>query len=81
MKQGRPVMAGCTKDPAVSAGRQIAPRPRIGFLDSTSREDALLLDENCAGMVATLFVGPDPRGDAVDRINDVLRSSSPRRSS
>ena len=60
VKQRRPVMAGCTEDAAVTAGRHIAARPRIGLLDGAGGEDALLLDQHRAGLVAALFVLPRP---------------------
>jgi hypothetical protein len=45
-------MTSRTQDPAVSAGRHIAPRPCIGFLDGAGGEDALLLDHNRTGKIA-----------------------------
>src|SRR5271166_740508 len=72
MKQRRSVMAGGTQDPAVSAGCHIAARSRIGLLDGGGGEDALFLDQDRAGLVATLFVRPNMRGDVVDRVDDVL---------
>jgi hypothetical protein len=57
----------------VSAGCHITAGPGIGFLDGAGGEDTLLLNEHPAGMVAALFVLPDPRGDEVDGIDDILR--------
>ena len=67
-------MAGGAQNAAVSAGRHIAARPRIGLLDGAGGKDALLLDEDGADTVAALVVRPHPRGDVVDAIDDVLRS-------
>jgi hypothetical protein len=67
-------MSRSPQNPAVSTGCHIATGPRIGFLDGASGEDPLLLDQNRAGLVVTLLVCPNPRGDVVDRINDVLRT-------
>ena len=55
MQQRRPVMSGCAQNPAVSTGCDIAPRPRIGFLDGAGGEDALLLDQNRTGVIAALI--------------------------
>src|SRR5262249_8854215 len=35
--------------------------------------DPLRFDQNDAGVIATLAIGPDPRIDVVDRVDDVLR--------
>src|SRR6516162_3470608 len=72
MQQRRPVVAGCAEDPTVAARRHIAARPCIGFLDGTGGKDPLLLEQNRTSLVAALLVGPDPRGDVVDRVDDVL---------
>src|ERR1700761_9013963 len=74
MKNGRPVVAGCTEDPSVPARSHITARPRVCLLDITRRKDSLLLDQYRAGLVAALFVLPNPRRDVFDGIDDVLRS-------
>ena len=53
-------MTGGAEDAAVSAGCHIAARPCIGFLDGAGGEDALFLDKHSAGLVAAVFVRPDP---------------------
>jgi hypothetical protein len=73
MKQRRPVMARGTQDAAMSSGCHIAARPRIGFLNSASGKDPLFLNQDCAGLVAALLVCPNPRGDVVERVDNVLR--------
>ena len=55
----------------MTAGGHIAAGPGIGLLDGASGEDPLLLDQNRAGLIAALIVLPDPRGDVVDRIDNV----------
>src|SRR5437660_1266662 len=69
----RSVMAGSAENPAMPAGRHIAARPRIGLLGRSGGEDPLLLNQNRAGVVAALFVLPNPRGDVFDGIHNVLR--------
>jgi branched-chain amino acid transport system substrate-binding protein len=74
VEEGWSVMAGGAEDPAMSARRDIPARPRIGLLDDAGGKDPLLLDQNRAGPVAALFVLPNPRGDVVDRIDNILRA-------
>ena len=66
-------MAGCAKDTAMSAGRHIAAGPGVGLLHGAGGENPLLLDQNRTGLVAALLVLPDPRGDILNRIDNVLR--------
>src|SRR5262249_36312088 len=73
VEEGGPIMAGCAEDPAMSTGCHIPSWPRIGLLDGTGGKDLLLLYQDCACLVAASFVRPDPRGDVVDRIDNVLR--------
>jgi hypothetical protein len=65
-------MAGSAKNTAMTAGRDIAAGPRVGFLHCAGGEDTLLLDQHRPGEIAALFIGPDPRRDVVDRVYDIL---------
>ena len=65
-------MTGRTQNATVSARRHITSRPGISLLHRAGGEDPLLLDQHRAGLIAPLFVGPDTRGDVVDRVDDVL---------
>ena len=56
-------MAGCAQYSAVPTGCNVPTRPRVGLLDRVSSEDPLLLDENRAGLITALFVGPHSRSD------------------
>ena len=67
------VVAGRTDDAAVTAGRDIAARPRVGLLHIARRENLLLLDQHHAGAVLAAAVVPDAGFDVVDRVDDVLR--------
>ena len=44
VEEGRPVMAGCPEDPAMTASRHITAGPCVGFLDRAGSEHPLLLD-------------------------------------
>ena len=48
-------MTGRTQDTAVSSRRHIAARSGIGLLHRAGGEDTLLLDQNRAGLVASLL--------------------------
>src|SRR5579871_167998 len=58
----------------MAAGRYIAARPGIGFHHLTRRKKLLFLDDDRAGLVSAVLVGPNAGGDVCHRIDDVLRS-------
>src|SRR5215813_3116553 len=64
--------ADAAQDAAVPAGRDVSAGPGIDLGHLARSEDLLLLDDHGAGAVAPLRIGPDPRGDVVDGIDDVL---------
>ena len=61
------------EDAAMAAGRDIAAGTGIDFGDLARGEELLLLDDDDAGTVAALAVGPDARLDVGDGIDDVGR--------
>ena len=53
-------MTSRPEDATIPPGRHIATRARIGLHHIAGGKDPLILNENHAGTVAAVVIGPDP---------------------
>src|SRR5262245_6572219 len=70
-KLRRAWMAHPADDTAMAAGRDIATGAGVGLLYITRRKNLFVEDRHRANDILAVAVGPDARGDIVDRIDDV----------
>ena len=61
-----------TRDPDFFRFARKADKTRPSALDGARGKDALLLNENCAGLNAVLFVGPDSRSNVIHRVDGLV---------